>query len=230
MALRSFLLVLAAVGAASGLGLVALGARTPTSISEPALAAAATSAVPTGSVTLDDAGVAVPAFEVDALEVSVGEYARCVRAGDCTLYATTSDPRAGRKDFAERHYSSALCRGGRADRANEPMNCVDWPSAGAYCKWAGKRLPTREEWWRAIGSRHPADAESLHRATKEHSWFAGEWTASPGGGKKRGPWPELRWVGMWRLDRQERAQQFAPFEDWLPTSTRLSTVGFRCAK
>jgi formylglycine-generating enzyme required for sulfatase activity len=133
------------------------------------------SAVSAGTVVLDDAGRPVSAFELDPTEVSVAEYARCVRAGACVLYTSAAEPRAR---LLERHHQSELCRGGRPDRADEPMNCVDWSSADAYCRWAGKRLPTREEWRHAVGRRHPDAAPELHRPAKEQSWYAAEWTAS----------------------------------------------------
>jgi formylglycine-generating enzyme required for sulfatase activity len=70
-------------------------------------------------------------FSIDRTEVTVAAYAVCVGAGRCT----TADH--GRKD---------ACNAGKSDRRDHPINCVDWSQAAAYCAYAGKRLPTEEEW------------------------------------------------------------------------------------
>jgi formylglycine-generating enzyme required for sulfatase activity len=230
MALRALLLVLTGVGAVAGIGLVAMGMREPARPAVPEVMSASAIAVPAGSVTLDDAGVAVGAFELDSVEVSVAEYDRCVRAGACLLYTSASDPALTRNALIDRHLASSRCRGGRPDRAAEPMNCVSWNGAEAYCKWVGKRLPTRAEWWRGVGSHHPAEAQVLHRSATEKGFYAGEWTATPGGTRKQGPLPELRYVGKWRLLHEDPKRLYTTLEDWQPVDARSPEIGFRCAR
>ena len=65
-------------------------------------------------------GVSVAAFHMDRTEVTVRAYEGRGAAGDCNA--------------------------GHSGRANDPINCVDWEQATAYCAWVGKRLPTEEEW------------------------------------------------------------------------------------
>ncbi|HWU88863.1 MAG TPA: SUMF1/EgtB/PvdO family nonheme iron enzyme [Kofleriaceae bacterium] len=73
--------------------------------------------------------VTLSGYCIDKTEVTVVAYAACVAARACTTAAVTS---------------SELCN--RPDRIYHPVNCVDWNQAAAYCKWAGKRLPTEAEW------------------------------------------------------------------------------------
>lgn len=79
--------------------------------------------------------VHVDAFELDTTEVTVSAYGACVKAGVCTTEGLVSTSELG--DY---------CNWGKSSRGNHPINCVTWHQAAAYCRWAGKRLPTEIEW------------------------------------------------------------------------------------
>ena len=78
-------------------------------------------------------------FKIDKYEVTAEQFEECVSAGAC------EEPEryvAGDK-FADK------CNYGNPERKNHPINCVIWQDADAYCKWAGKRLPTEAQWEKA---------------------------------------------------------------------------------
>jgi formylglycine-generating enzyme required for sulfatase activity len=104
--------------------------------------------------------VTVKAFQLDETEVTVADFTACVAAGECL------EPEQG-----------GLCNWGKPDRSDHPVNCVVYDQADAFCRWAGKRLPTEEEWEYAArgsdgrqfpwGNQAPADQLCWKRATSE---------------------------------------------------------------
>lgn len=83
--------------------------------------------------------LAVSAFRIARHETTAAEYEACVAAGACPA---RSCPDA----------TPAL-------RPRQPVTCVTWDAAAAYCAWAGGRLPTEAEWEKAArgtdGRRYP---------------------------------------------------------------------------
>jgi formylglycine-generating enzyme required for sulfatase activity len=111
--------------------------------------------------------VHVAAFDLDLTEVTAGEYAMCVKARACVPSPDTIQfPGA---IAADHELYDSECNGDRPERRDHPINCVDWSMADRFCRWAGKRLPSEQEWEYAAcagdcnsaqGSRPTAAAEA----------------------------------------------------------------------
>jgi formylglycine-generating enzyme required for sulfatase activity len=102
----------------------------------------------TGPLGDTPTNVSVRPFLLDVTEVTVAAYGECVRAGRCT--AAAASVRWDTLRGGDRASWARFCNQDRADRADHPVNCVDWGQARSYCAWAGKRLPTEDEWeWAA---------------------------------------------------------------------------------
>jgi formylglycine-generating enzyme required for sulfatase activity len=82
--------------------------------------------------------VTVKGFRLDRTEVTVGAYAQCVRAGVCSEPDAYQDERGNYRIFCNWKHPQ--------NRSAHPINCVDFQQAKAFCAWAGKRLPSEEEW------------------------------------------------------------------------------------
>jgi formylglycine-generating enzyme required for sulfatase activity len=82
--------------------------------------------------------VELAAYAVDRDEVTVGDYRKCVAAGRCR-----QPPVAAGSTRPNYLLDPAF--------SGYPVVNVDWRSAGDYCAWSGKRLPTAVEWEVAAG-------------------------------------------------------------------------------
>jgi formylglycine-generating enzyme required for sulfatase activity len=181
--------------------------------------------------------VRVDGFEIDVTEVTVDAYHGCVREGACT--EPLSYPGFPR------------CTANRPDHGKHPITCVGQHEARAYCAWAGKRLPTDDEWeYAARGAdgrtypwgnaapsaqlcwrRSPEDATcpvGSHPAgdspfgVKDMAGNAAEWAASSD--ESHG---SIRGVGG---TGDDAALLRSSVRHQAPKSYRPVGVGFRCAR
>lgn len=102
--------------------------------------------VPAGEFTMgSDAGgtdeqpghtVYIDAFWIDRTEVTNAMYAKCEADGEC-------EPPLSSNSYIRASYY------GNPTYDNFPVIYINWNQANAYCKWAGRELPTEAQWEKA---------------------------------------------------------------------------------
>ena len=127
--------------------------------------------------------VYLDAFYIDKTEVTNAQYRKCVEAGICRAPTPC--------EWREQTYEDV-------SKADYPVVCVSWNDADAYCRWAGKRLPTEAEWEKAAqgtGGRTYSWGEGIDCDHAQYNECGGQ--AVPMGSKPQGvsPYGALDMVG-----------------------------------
>jgi gamma-glutamyl hercynylcysteine S-oxide synthase len=131
---------------------------------------------------------AVPAFEIDAQAVVWSQFAEFVEDGGYdeprwwsargAAWLQQTERRTPR-DVEQIRHGVLLRRFGRLQRVPtiEPATMLSWFEADAWCRWAGRRLPTEIEW--ELAASRGASRGFVWGEVPE--WVAGHARAWPGG-------------------------------------------------
>jgi iron(II)-dependent oxidoreductase len=160
-------------------------------------------------------------FEIDRLPVDNAAYARFLEE------AGGEPPMYWERDGEGGWISTARGRN-EAPVPGQPVTHVSWESADAFARWAGKRLPTEQEW-------EAASAE-LDGVGRVWEWTSSDLLAYPGFGAF--PYPEYSEVFFGDAHKVLRGGSWAThpsvmrpsFRNWdLPQRCQIFS-GIRCAR
>lgn len=196
-----------------------------------------------GTAHLPGDHVTVADFCLDRTEATASQYRSCVASRTCSDDGLRCDNAA----------TYAI-----PTKLGHPINCVSAIQAASFCRAQGKRLPTQEEWWWAArggkrDSLYPWGNKAPNTAPTTQLCWSG--LAPRGGTCPVGTFPDdtsadgvedmagsvSEWTssevaasgtviyrgGSWSDTKDVAVANFFFFA-W-PPSTRLSTIGFRCA-
>ena len=149
-----------------------------------------------------DPAIALPDTWLDVHEVTNRQYKDFVDAGGYreARYWTEPFAKDGRTlsfDEAMAHFRDATGRPGPSSwelgsypdgQADLPVGGVSWYEASAYAAFAGKRLPTYHDWYRAAG-------QGLFSEVLGLSNFGGKGKAPAGRYRGMTPWATTTWPG-----------------------------------
>ncbi len=136
--------------------------------------------VPAGKT---EEGEEITAFFIDKTPVTVAEFDAFVQA---TNFVTQADKFGDAGVFDEKTGTWSLVKGanylhpygldGPEAQMDHPVTQVSWNDATEYCKWAGKRIPSPEEWF--LAARYGLEEDEIYSWGGENWIQEGEYKAN----------------------------------------------------